>query len=171
MAEDSQDNRAWAGLRLALLGLVLVAGLEAVSALDLEVSGGHAFSIGPSDLVGGAGSNFNPVHQSAAEAVLITVTGTSGGTDNWQLQVRKEDGLWHNSLALGVLRTGPGSGSGSISGGDSLPLTLNSSDQVFIEGAGDRSGIPVRLILSGVSVLVPADSYLTTIYITILDLP
>jgi hypothetical protein len=111
------------------------------------------------------------VHQSGTDAVLITVADTSGNADAWQIQVHKEDALWHNSLALGVLRTGSGSGSGSIGGGDILSLTLNAGSQVFFEGAGDRTNIPVRLILSGVSVLVPADSYSTTIHLTIIDLP
>jgi hypothetical protein len=158
-------------LKLALLSLLMTAGLPAVIALEVTVSGGHAFTIDQADLAGGAGSNFIPVHQSALDAVLITVAATTGDTDAWQMLVHKEDALWHGSLALGVLRTGPGTGSGSISGGDVLSLTLNASDQVFFEGAGDKTTIPVQLKLSGVSVLIPVDSYTTTVYLTILDLP
>lgn len=158
-------------LKLVFMSLLMTAGLPAVFALEVTVSGGHAFTIDQDDLAGGAGSNFNPVHQSAVDAVLITVAATTDDTDAWQMLVHKEDALWHGSLSLGVLRTGAGTGSGSISGGDVLSLTLNASDQVFFEGSGDRTTIPVQLKLSGVSVLIPVDSYTTTVYLTILDLP
>jgi hypothetical protein len=158
-------------LKVLVLGLLMTAGLPAVFALEVTVSGGHVFTIDQGDLAGGAGSNFIPVHQSAVDSVLITVAGTTGETDAWQLLVHKEDALWHGSLALGVLRTGTGSGSGSIGGGHVLSLILNASDQVFFEGSGDRATIPVQLTLSGVSVLIPVDSYTTTVYLTILDLP
>lgn len=171
MVENPHGSLLKSMLRMVLLGLVMTAGLSAVFALEVTVSGGHAFSLDLADLAGGAGSNLIPVHHSGADAILLTVAGTSGDDDTWQMQVHKEDSLWHGSLALGVLRTGTGSGSGSISGGDVLSLTLNSSDQVFFEGSGDRINVPVQLTLSGVSVLVPADSYITTVYLTIIDLP
>ena len=158
-------------LKFVLMGLLMTAGLPAVFALEVTVTGGHAFTIGQAELAGGAGSNFIPVHQSAVDAVTITIAGTTGDTDAWQMLVHKEDALWHSSLALGVLRTGIGIGSGSIGGGDVLSVTLNASDQVFFEGSGDRATIPVQLTLGGVSVLVPVDSYITTVYLTILDLP
>lgn len=148
-----------------------VVGTAPLYGLSVTVSGGAGFSIGVGDLIGGAGSDLNPEYNSAVDAVQITVADSIDSGDAWQIQVRQEDVLWHGSLDLSVLRTGTGSGTGSVTGGDVLPVGLTSVDQVFFDGSGDVADIPVRLDLSGVSVLVPVDSYSATLYFTIVDIP
>mgnify|MGYP000060267003 CR=1 FL=1 len=62
-------------------------------------------------------------------------------------------------------------GTGSVTGGNVLPVGLTAVDQVFFEGAGDMADIPIRVNLSGVSVLIPVDSYSATLYFTVIDIP
>jgi len=100
------------------------AGLPAVFAAGVTVTGGYGFIIDQSDLSGGAGSNFNPEHSSPADAIIIIVDGMSGDSDAWRIMVRKENVLWQGGLGLSLLRTAAGTGTGTISGGDVLPLTL-----------------------------------------------
>jgi len=166
-----RGDRPGVALRAALFTVMLTAGIPAVHPLIIAVSGGYGFVIDQGDLTGGAGSGFVPTHESTDDAVLIDITDTTGDSDAWQIQVHKEDAAWISGLDLLLLRTGAGSGTGSISGGDVLQVELTDTDQVFFEGAGDRTAIPVRLILDGVSVLIPADTYSTVLYITVIDSP
>src|SRR6056297_3586725 len=157
--------------RAAAFTLFLAAGSVSLFGISVTVSGGAGFSIGAADLIDGAGSDLASDYSSADDSILVSVPETTGGGDGWQIQVRREDVLWHGSLDLAVLRTGGGSGTGSVTGGDVLPLDLSSVDQVFFEGSGDRADIPIRLDLGGVSVLIPLDSYSATLVFTVVDIP
>lgn len=152
-----------------LFALLMTAGLPAVFPLTVTVTGGFGFVIDETDLTGGAGSEFEPTQESLDNSILIEVGDTTGGTDAWHIEAHKEDAAWHAGLSVSLLRTG--SGTGTVTGGDSLPVELTGTDQVFFSGEGDNTGIPVKIILDGVSVLIPADTYSTTIYLTIVDLP
>lgn len=138
-------------------------------ALDLTVDGGFGFTVDHTDVPLGAGGTPTPTHYSSVDVVSLDIGGSGGGSDAWQVQVRLEDTLWHGDLSLKVLRTG--SGTGTVSGGDVLPIELTLTDQVFFEGLGDNTGINVQLILDGVSILIPADTYSGVIHFTLIDIP
>lgn len=158
-------------VRAALFSVFLAAGTVGAFGISITVTGSPGFSIDAADLSGGAGSDFIADHSNADNAILVTVVDTTGDTDAWQIQVRQTDVLWHGSLDLALLRTGTGSGTGSVSGGNLLPVTLTAVDQVFFEGEGNMTDIPLRMDLSGVSVLIPVDTYSATLNFTIVDLP
>jgi len=139
--------------------------------ITLNSAGNWSLVINETDVIGGPGGNFSPEYTSNTDSVTLDITDTLGSTDAWQVQVHKEDGPWSGALDLGLLRTGGGSGSGTITGGDSNFLTLTGIGQVFFEGAGDRTGVTVQMKLSGVSVILDAAVYSTTIYFTIVDIP
>ncbi len=169
MLKKSEAGPVTIVARVMLCCIFFTAGLPAVFAAGVTVTGGYGFIIDQNDLSGGAGSNFNPEHSSPVDAVLITVTGMLSDTDAWQILVRKENTLWQGGLGLSVLRTAAGTGTGTINGGNVLPLVLTATDQVFFEGAGNRSAIPIQLRLDGVSVLIPVDTYAATLVFTIVD--
>lgn len=170
MPEKMTRIEARLSMRVAILVFIMTAGFPAVFAAGVTVTGGYGFVIDQSDLSGGAGSNFNPEHSSPADAILITIDGMLSDSDSWQILVRKENSLWQGGLGLSALRTATGTGTGSVSGGAVLPLALTAVDQLFFEGAGNRSDIPVQLTLDGVSVLIPADAYTATLVFTIVDI-
>ena len=170
MPEKGSRTGTGVPMRVAIFLFILTAGLPAVFAAGVTVTGGYGFVIDQSDLSGGAGSNFNPGHSSPVDAILVTLDGMVDDLDAWQIMVRKENSLWQGGLGLGLLRTAAGTGTGTISGGDVLPLALTATDQVFFEGAGNRNAIPVQLMLDGVSVLIPADAYAATLVFTIVDI-
>jgi len=153
-----------------LFCVFITAGLPAVFAAGVTVTGGYGFVIDETDLAGGAGSNFNPAHSSPVDAVLITVYDMLSDSDAWQIMVRKENTLWQGGLGLSLLRTAAGTGTGTINGGTVLPLVLTATDQIFFEGSGNRSAIPIQLRLDGVSVLIPVDAYAATLIFTIVDI-
>jgi len=142
-----------------------------LSAISISVLGGWSLVIDSGDVVAGAGGDLTSQYLSNADAVTIDVADAIDDSDNWQIQVHKEDTLWHAALTLGLLRTSDGAGTGTITGGNSLFLDLTAVDQFFFDGAGNRSTVNLQMRLSGVSVLIPSDNYSTTIYFTVIDTP
>ncbi len=142
-----------------------------ISALSITTSGGWNLSIDSTDVTGSAGSDLTPTYYSSTDAIIMSISDAIDNSDNWEIQVHKTDTNWHGNLKLALQRTSNGSGGGSISGGDSLYIELTGTDQYFFEGSGDRTDVDIQFRLTGVSVLVPADSYSTTIYFTVIDTP
>ena len=135
-------------------------------AILITAPGGWSQTIGASNLTGGAGSNLIDTYQSDPAAVSITITATSG---NWGLNVKKSTSSnWPSSLHLYIQRTSDGTGSGSISGGNSYQEVMD-FDLPFFSGNGDRSNVPVQFELTGVSIQVPPDVYSATIQYTVSD--
>ena len=122
--------------------------------------GNWSLTIDSGDLVGGAGTDLIETYESGADETLIAISNMAGNEDNWRVDVRRTDTSWHGDLRLWVRRTGDGSGAGSITGGTSYQ-EVSSTDGAFFSGAGDRSGIPIQLQLTGVSLQVPPESYST----------
>ncbi|MBN2655985.1 MAG: hypothetical protein JXR86_02920 [Spirochaetales bacterium] len=157
--------------RYVFLLVLLLFPFYPLSAITISLSGSWSLSIDSSDVSSGAGGDLNSQYQSNADQVSLDIGDLIDSGDAWELQVHKEDLLWHSDMILGLLRTSGGSGAGTISGGDSLFLELTATDQYFFDGTGDRSLIDIQLRLSGISVVIPADTYSTTIYFTVIDTP
>jgi hypothetical protein len=138
-------------------------------AIELAASGGLTRTIDRADLVSGAGSNLNSTYSDAA-ATSLTVSGTTGASDSWRIDVRKADTAWNGSLRLKVRRDTDGSGGGSVAGGYSF-IEITGSDNQFFSGAGDRSGISLSYQLTGMAVTIPPGFYNTTVIFTVVDTP
>ena len=137
-------------------------------AIDISAVGSWSDTIDASDLQAGAGSNLIDTYESVAGATVLTISNTTGNTDNWRVDVRRTDTAWHSNLHLYVKRTSDGSGSGSISGGLSY-IEITTIDSQIFSGAGDRSGINLEYKLTGMSVSVPPNAYSTTVTYTVVD--
>lgn len=151
-----------------LLSAILPVAGTSWAAISITAAGFWADIIDETDLVGGPGSNLIDTHESAADQVSIDITGTTGDSDAWRVDVKRLDTAWHADLHLHVQRTSGGSGSGSISGGASYQ-EIGDTYQSFFSGNGDRTGIDLQLKMTGVSVAVPAATYSSTVYYTIVD--
>lgn len=135
--------------------------------LDITVMGSWNKSIDKNDLVSGAGSDLLGTHNSNSNQVTIDVYGTTGGGDNWRLDVNLTGNTCNPSLGFLVRRTSSGTG-GSVSGGLDFQL-LTAQDAPLFTGAGDVSGIEIQLQLTGASVQIPASSCNSSIYYTVVD--
>jgi hypothetical protein len=154
-------------IRLLLFGLIIFCGPLGAD-ISINVIGTVFRTISASDLQGGAGTDLKTSYESAPPDISINITGTTGPSDNWEVDVKKIDTGWHDSFHLYIKRSSPGSGSGTISGGD-VYQEVTGTDQAFFNGSGDRSDINIQFELSGVSVQIPPANYLTTVYYTIID--
>jgi len=137
-------------------------------ALSFTVSGGWSLTVGTSDLAGPAGSGLEPQYQSAANAVLVDISGALLDTEPWTVTIHRVDVSWDGSLSLSMARTSEGLGAGSISGGLTLqPLTLTA--QTLFQGTGNRSSIQLQLELDGVSVSIGSRILAAQVVFTLLD--
>ncbi|MCP9767882.1 hypothetical protein EGI22_08155 [Lacihabitans sp. LS3-19] len=129
-----------------------------------------------SNVIAEAGLNYNTTYkiQSQTNQTMLNLS-LGGGIFNtlfngWQVDVSRSDIHWNSNLKLEVKRTSNGTGSifSSISGGtiDQQVLTSNSS---FFNGVGNFSNISVQYQISGFSVLIPVDTYSTTVIFTLID--
>ncbi len=134
----------------------------------ISMSGGWSKTVNALDLQGGPGSDFIDTYESASDAISIDISGTTGDSDNWRVDVKKIDTEWHASLHYYVKRTADGSGTGSISGGGAYQ-EVTDTYQSFFNGSGDRNGIDAQLRISGVSTQLNIDTYSTTVYYTVVD--
>lgn len=89
---------------------------------------------------------------------------------NWIVRINKIDNHWHNSLELYAKRTGNGLilATATISGGAIFSVIQNTSTE-FFRGTISITSIPIQYEIKGLSVLIPAGNYSTTIYYTISD--
>ena len=146
----------------------IAAGEKTQAQINITVTGSWSETIDASDLQDGAGSDLIDTYESIADAVSISISGTTGASDNWRVDVKKLDTNWDSSFHLYVKRTSNGTG-GSVSGGTAYQ-ELTDVDESFFSGSDDVSGIDIQLKLSGVSVQIPPDSYMTTVYYTVVDI-
>lgn len=150
-----------------LVSLVLGLNGRVLAVISITVTGSWSETIDASDLQAGAGSDLNSTYESGSSQVSIDISGTAGGGDDWRVDVKKVDTIWHGNLTLWVKRTSAGTG-GSVSGG-TFYQPVGGTDSSFFNGSDDVSGIEVQLQLTGVSVSVPPNTYTTTVTYTVVD--
>lgn len=148
-----------------ILGLIISLLLSSVTgeAADIIASGGWSTVIGPSDLIGGAGTDIGD-KESAPSATFLTVSATGF---NWRVDVRRSDLAWNSNLVLYVQRTSDGTGSGTVFGGTSY-APVGIVDASLFSGNGSRANIGVQYRLHS-SVLVPIGTYSTTVVYTVVQ--
>lgn len=152
-------------MALLAAAILIFLSVPARPAITLEVLGSWTESIDAVDLIAGAGSDLTDSYESASNAIEVNIT--SSGT-SWQMDIRKVDGNWHGDFVLYARRTADGTGVGTISGGDAYQQ-ITGVDNLFFSGTKGRTGVNVQLKLSGVSIQVPPDTYITTVYYTITE--
>lgn len=129
---------------ILLLGIIPVFGQMALS-----MTGGVSETIDRDDLTAGAGSDLASDYISSTSAGSIDISGTSG--ISWKVQVKKTDGTWDSDMLVYVRRTSDGSGSGTITDGDTYQQITDTYTDLFT-GSDDRSSISIQVKMSGMSV-------------------
>jgi hypothetical protein len=134
--------------------------------ISITVTGSWSKTIDASDLIAGAGSDLISSYESASDAVNISISGTTGPSDTWRVDIKKQDSNWPKSFIVWVRRTSSGTG-GSVSGGLAYQQ-VTKFKTTFFDGSDDVTGINIQLKLTGVSIIA-YDTYLTTFVYTLVD--
>ncbi|PKP14234.1 MAG: hypothetical protein CVU08_01160 [Bacteroidetes bacterium HGW-Bacteroidetes-3] len=134
----------------------------------LTVSGDWSKIITASD-ISDAGNDYQSSFVSLANQSLITISpgGNSNNYVNINVRVHKEDNAWHNNLNLKIRRTSNGTnGNAIISGGLSFQTITGVATTLF-SCTGNHTLVPLQYEILGVSVLLPVQTYSTTVVFTI----
>lgn len=151
-----------------LLLLLLI--IPSTFAQSLTVSPGWSATI-PASTITEAGLNFTTTTvTSAASQSLMDVN--AGKNLIYIIYVQKTDISWDSNLAIWLRRSGNGSGSNgsTIRNGSTFQQITNSPTYFFdlTMGVGKNyTNIPIQYQISGLSVLIPAKNYTTTLLFTI----
>jgi len=160
----SRGRRTPLGLALAVILLALT--LKA--AITITVSGSWTLSITSANLTGAAGSDLTSYYESNTNQLSMTIGGTGGHT--WRVDVRRVDTAWHAGFGLYIKRTNAGvSGKGTVNPGGTEYGLITTTAQTFWTGTHDRAGIYLQEKLDGISCAIPAASYSTTLYFTVVQ--
>ena len=152
-----------------LLFLLLI--IPSIYAQTLTISPGWSVTI-PASTITEAGLNYTTTTTtSAASQSLIDIT-TGSQNINVFVYVQKTDVSWDSSLNLWVRRSGTGAGAGNstITNGTTFQQVTNSPTSfftVFMGKSKTYSNVPLQYQISGLSVLIPAKTYTTTLLFTI----
>ncbi|MEN6473776.1 MAG: hypothetical protein ABFD81_07175 [Syntrophaceae bacterium] len=139
--------------------------------MSINADGSWSKSITTSNLTSGAGSNLTSTYESSSSQANIDISLTLGILDGWRVDVSKVDGTWHSDVHLYIQRTSNGwtdLGLGTISGGSSY-IEVTGVSQTFYSGSGNRYDADVQFKLTGISLSIPAGTYSTTVYITLVN--
>ena len=137
-----------------------------LAAISMTVTGTWSENIDVFDLQGGAGTDLVSTYESASNACVIDVTGAA--KKDWEVYVNRVDTLWDANLHLYCRRTSDGIGDGPISGGETYQEITDVGQFLFTSGTFDRTGVEVQYQLTGVSVLVVPNTYITDIVYTVI---
>jgi len=91
----------------------------------------------------------------------------------WSIKVFKSDLTWHNNLMLECKRTGNGdkiknSGNANIHDGENYQEISNTSTY-FFRGKSEIAYIPIALIINGLSLVMGAETFETSVVFTVYD--
>jgi len=111
-----------------------------------------------------AGNDYISSYESKSNQSKITVSKNNNYTDLY-IWIYKVDDKWHPDLNLQIRRTNNRS---NISNGTQYQTVTNNYGY-FFELYGNASRIPIQYKISGLSVLLPVESYSTQIVFTIWD--
>lgn len=119
-----------------------------------------------------AGNNLPTSYVSTNNASIVTievVPPSKSNKENKPLRVfvHKVDTNWHTNLILQVRRTVLVQNSNITLGTVFQTVTNNST--LFFNTIGEHFNIPIQYNLSGISLLMPANNYTTTVVYTVLD--
>ena len=111
-----------------------------------------------------AGKDITGTHTSSTSQVYLSVA----YDDDWVISVKKSDVNWDDTLILQIIRTGDGYTYGSISDGESWKR-IKDNDRDFFEGDDYVYFVPLQYRIRKASVIIPADTYETSVIFTVTD--
>jgi hypothetical protein len=143
--------------------------------IDIIVTGGWMRNISPSD-ISEAGNDYPITYTSNTNQTLLTITPKNYNKTIY-VYVTRSDIAWNTNLTLKIRRTSNGTNNNiNIAEGliyqtitnTSPPLSAPSPVTPLFTCNGPFINIPLQYEITGISVLLPVQSYSTTIYYTVM---
>ncbi len=149
-----------------LIAFLAISNMLFSQGIELTVTGNWAKNIAASD-INEAGNDYPTSYASNTNQTLLTIN-----PKNWNktinVYVKKNDIAWNTNLNLKVKRTSDGTnGNTNISDG-LIYQTITNIDANFFTCAGYHTFIPLQYEITGISVVLPVQSYSTEIMYTVM---
>ena len=132
-----------------LIFAIVIIVLKYAEGIEISVEGTWHLVIDDRDFNWGRG--LKDTYNSPGNQIKVTISGSDGR--NWTVDVRRIDTKWHRDFVLKLKTTGK-------------ETTVEPTSKVLLSGRGNKSH-NIKLILEGVSLQVPPDTYATTITYTV----
>lgn len=134
--------------------------------IDVTVTGNWMRTIPATD-ISEAGNDYPAAYASNTNQTLLTINPKNSNKTIY-VYVTRSDIAWHNNLNLKVKRTANGTnGNAAITGG-LIYQTITNLDANFFTCQGYHTLIPLQYEITGISVVLPVQSYSTTITYTVM---
>jgi hypothetical protein len=156
-------------MKILLFLIFFLTVIPPIVAQSLTVSPGWSVTI-PASTITEAGLNYTTNVTSSTSQSLMNVNGSIVSTP--KIYVQKTDVSWNSNLTLWIKRNTGGSGGffASITNGTNFQQITNSPlyfYEVFTGLGTSVNNIPIQYEIRGLSVLIPAQSYTTTLLFTV----
>ena len=117
-----------------------------------------------------AGNNFTGTYESAANQMIFNRNSPGIYYPNWSITVNKSDVLWNANIKLWIRRTGNGTSvsGATISNGAGYQEIVNTPTS-FFSGYKEVNEVPLQLKFTGISVVVPVNTYSTILTFTVTE--
>lgn len=118
-----------------------------------------------------AGTDFAASFSSAANATIVTIGNTGGGSWNVTVQLTGTSG-WNSAFTLTVHRTGDGTGNKNSTinyVNDPASLQISTGPIKICNGTRNRNTIPFQYTLTGATLTVPPGTYTTNVTYTVVS--
>lgn len=140
--------------------------------VDVTVTGNWMKTIAPSD-ISEAGSDYPAAYASNENQTLLTIIPKNYGKKIY-VYVHKEDNNWNTALTLKVKRTSNGTYANTNINDGLIYHTITDSSfasqiNLFFTCYGPFVEIPLQYEITGISVVLPVESYSTTIVYTVMQ--
>ena len=157
-------------MKKIIFSIILLLSAIYVKAQSINAIGSWSVSV-PSNTISEAGNDYSMSLTSMTNQTILDIN-VPLTTTSWRVDVNKQDSFWNNALKLWIRKTGDGVGiaGSSISPIGTIPFfQLANMGQPFFTGIKNYVGIPIQYEIRGLSVLIPASTYNTTVVYTITE--
>ncbi len=152
---------------LILICFLAISGSLFSQVIDITVTGNWMKNIAASDITE-AGNDYPSAYTSNNNQTVMTINPKNSNKPIY-VYVGKIDISWNAALNLKVRRTVNGTNNNiNISGGSNFQTITSNYYANFFTCTGYHTLIPLQYEITGISVVLPVQSYSTTVYYTVM---
>lgn len=160
---------------LIFIAFLVISGSLFAQGIDVTATGGWVNNISPSD-ISNAGNDYPTAYTSNANQTLLSINPKNYNKLIY-VYVTRSDIAWHNNLILKIRRTSNGTNNNNTINGGLLyqtitnapaPSSAPSAVTPLFTCEGPFINLSLQYEITGISVVLPVQSYSTTIYFTVM---
>lgn len=160
---------------LFFIAFLVISGSLFGQGIDVTVTGGWVNNISPSD-ISDAGNDYPIAYTSNINQTLLTIIPKNYNKLIY-VYVTRSDIVWHNNLTLKIRRTSNGTNNNNTINGGLLYQTITNAQPPsnapsaitpLFTCEGPFINLSFQYEITGISVVLPVQSYATTIYFTLM---